>query len=125
MSNRRTGIAFVLAYVTFASHSVAQTAPSPPPAPELPGTTLSVPPPSIETAQPIDARTAIQRALGTSPSLTASRLGAEQAQEDVHAEEGRYPFVFQADAGYLRTASPRVGADDSVRTSTSHSITVG
>jgi outer membrane protein TolC len=131
----------VLALTAFASRAVAQTAPSPSavpstaapapapsaePAPERPSATLAVPPPRADAnAVPIDARTAIQRALGASPSLAANRLGARQAEQDVRAEEGRYPFVFQADAGYVRTASPRVAPDDSVRTSTSHSVTVG
>jgi outer membrane protein TolC len=52
-------------------------------------------------------------------------LDVQQAHQNVLAEEGRYPYVFQADAGFTRTVSPRLGPDDSVTSSTSRSYTVG
>jgi outer membrane protein TolC len=73
----------------------------------------------------IDARTAVARALANNPQLRANELAAERARYDVRAEEGRYPYVFQADAGYTRSVVPRLGPDDTIRTSRSTSTTVG
>jgi outer membrane protein len=80
---------------------------------------------SLEKGQPIDAQSAVRRALGESATLASTRLGTAQAAQDVLVEEGRYPYVFQADAGHTRSASPRLGTDDSVSTSYSRSYTVG
>ncbi|HEX6277364.1 MAG TPA: TolC family protein [Polyangiaceae bacterium] len=71
-------------------------------------------------AQPIDSRTAVRQAFAQSPSLTATRLGVDQARQDVLAQEGNYPYVFQADAGHTRSYAP---ADS--RTTSSSSYTVG
>ena len=71
-------------------------------------------------AEPIDTRTAVRRALATSPSLIATKLGVDQAHQDVLAQEGNYPYVFQADAGHTR----EYPAADS-RTTATRSYTIG
>jgi outer membrane protein len=73
----------------------------------------------------IDERAAVSRALANNPSLQANELAADRARYDVRAEEGRYPYVFQADAGYTRSVVPRLGPDDTIRTSRTTSTTVG
>jgi outer membrane protein len=62
--------------------------------------------PAPSGARPIDARSAVLAALGQNPSFAGARLGVTQAKQDVLAEEGRYPFVFGADAGHSRSGSP-------------------
>jgi outer membrane protein len=68
----------------------------------------SAPTPAPVAAQPIDARTAVKSALARNPSFAGTRLGVAQSKQDVLAEEGRYPFVFGADAGHTRSGSPAV-----------------
>lgn len=82
---------------------------------------------SAQTARPesIDERTAVRRALSNNASLRSAELDLERARHDVRAEEGRYPYVFQADAGYTRSVTPRLGPNDSVTTSRSTSYTLG
>jgi outer membrane protein len=60
------------------------------------------------TARPIAARSAVMSALARNPSFAGTRLGVAQSKQDVLAEEGRYPFVFGADAGHTRSGSPAV-----------------
>jgi outer membrane protein TolC len=55
---------------------------------------------------PIEARTAVKRALAGNPSFSGAKLGVAQATQGVLSEEGRYPFVFGADAGHTRAGSP-------------------
>jgi outer membrane protein len=94
-----------------ASAPVPPVAPAASAAPVTPGT----------NARPIDTREAVQRALASNPSLIATRLGIDQARQDVLAQEGNYPYVFQADAGHTRAYSP----SDASRTTSSTSTTVG
>jgi outer membrane protein TolC len=65
-------------------------------------------------ARPIDARSAVRAALAGNPSFAGTRLGVTQAKHDVLAEEGRYPFVFGADAGHTRSGSPAGGSSSTV-----------
>jgi outer membrane protein TolC len=46
------------------------------------------------------------------PALQGAGLDVERAKHGVVAEEGRYPFIFQADAGYTRTETPRLLGGD-------------
>jgi outer membrane protein TolC len=112
----------------------AQTAPplpaastTPPAPPAAPAAASAESPPPAEpgaNAAPIDTQTAVRRALSQSPSLAASRLGVDQARQDVLAQEGNYPYIFQADAAYDRAYSP--GNIEGVPgTTTSHAYTVG
>ena len=73
----------------------------------------------------IEARTAVRNALSHNSSLIAAELDVEQARQSILAEEGRYPYVFQADAGYTRSITPRLGPNDTVSTSRSRLYTVG
>lgn len=75
--------------------------------------------------QRIDVRTAVARALVDSPSRLASELEVERARQGVLSEEGRYSYVFIADAGYTRQKTPRLGTGDTVTGSVSRSYTVG
>jgi outer membrane protein TolC len=59
------------------------------------------------------------------PSRSAATLAGERARQNVLIQEGRYPYVFAADAGATRTRSPRLGPDDSVSASTARSVEVG
>lgn len=109
---------FVVSISLFASGSaLAQSAPSPAPAPAAAAPEIS--------GQPIDAESAVRRALQQSPVMKSAALDVEQAKQGVIAEEGRYPYVFQADVGHTRSASPRIGPGDSVSTSYSRSYTAG
>lgn len=87
--------------------------------------TSLVAPAAAEEARRLEAKTAVQRALTNNASLLAAELDVEQARQNVIAEEGRYPYVFQADAGYTRSVVPRLGPGDSVTTSRSRTYTVG
>ena len=106
----------------------AQMAPAPtaPPTAPAPSAT-TVPHPTGSTSvpaslgSPIDTRTAVKRAMASSPSLAATRLGVDQARQDVLAQEGNNPYIFQADAGHTRAYSP----SDASRTTSSTSTTVG
>jgi outer membrane protein TolC len=73
----------------------------------------------------IDARTAVRRALKQNPSRQAAEIDVQRAQQSVLSEEGRYPYIFQADAGYTRSRTPRLGIGDTVTSSTSRSYTIG
>jgi outer membrane protein len=64
--------------------------------------------------QAIDARTAVARAVAHNPLFQSNRLSLLQANADVRAEEGRYPYVFAAEAGY--TLSDGTATDASRRT---------
>jgi outer membrane protein len=83
----------------------AQTQPLPA-APTAPVTAPGLPETAGVTGRPIDARTAVARALATSPSFAGTKLGVTQAQQDVLVEEGRYPFVFGAGVGTTHEGSP-------------------
>jgi outer membrane protein TolC len=64
-------------------------------------------------------------ALRNNPEYRASALDIQQANQGVLAEEGRYPYVFGASAGFTRTESPSLGPNDSVRSSVSRRYRVG
>jgi outer membrane protein TolC len=63
--------------------------------------------------------------MAQSPTRSIAELSFERAKQGVLAEEGRYPYVFAADAGYTQSRSPRLGANDSVSGSTSRTFEVG
>jgi outer membrane protein TolC len=127
MNDSSLGLCLALIAASIPGTALAQSASpaSPATTPHPPPTAVSAPPSSGLPAQPIDARTAVRRALTANPSLAAAYLGVAQAGQDVLAEEGRYPYVFQADVGHTRGASPRLLPNDDVTTSTSRSYTVG
>jgi outer membrane protein TolC len=67
----------------------------------------------------------IVHALKNNPTLAAADLGVAQARQNVRAEEGRYPYVFQADAGYSRMTSLRLLEGDTLISSRMHTYTLG
>ncbi len=115
MSNVRHWALLAGAIVCTPAIAAAQAVPTAP----APATPTSARPNS--NAEPIDTRTAVNRAFASSPSLLATRLGADQARQDVLAEDANYPYVFQADAGHTRSYAP----SDASRTTASRSYTVG
>lgn len=80
---------------------------------------------SARSEQAITARSAVARALGGNASLRSTELEVAQARQNVVAEEGRYPYVFQADAAHNRSTVPRLSPDGSVSSNSSRSYAVG
>jgi outer membrane protein len=97
MSSVRRVLSFVVSVASVPAAGFAQSA-SPPPAPAQAS--------AAAAARPIDARSAVKRALASNPSFAGMKLGVLQAKQEVLAEDGRYPFVFGADAGHTRSGSP-------------------
>jgi outer membrane protein TolC len=76
-------------------------------------------------ARRIEARSAVKRALTHNPAVRAAELNVAQTGQTVKAEEGRYPYILQADAGYTTREIPLLAPDDSVTTSLARSYTIG
>jgi outer membrane protein len=89
------------------------------------GATEPEPEPTHATGTVIDAKTAVKLALERNPTRQAADIEVQRAQQSILAQEGAYPYIFQADAGYTRSRSPRLGAGDTVTSSTSRSYTLG
>lgn len=81
--------------------------------------------PAATSPRRIDVNTAVAEALARNPSRQASEIDVERARQNVLAEQGRYAYVFQADAGFTYQKNPRLGAGDTVSSSTSRTYTVG
>lgn len=84
-------------------------------------------PASVTDAENQDANAlslarAIKQALESNPSLTAAQYEQQAAAQQVRAETGRYPYAVLGDAGFTRTESPQLRADNSVAASTTHSL---
>src|SRR6188768_959160 len=73
---------------------------------------------SSESGDLVSAEQAVARALANNPTLSASQQTLRGAREAVRAETGRYPYAVLADAGFTRSQSPQLRADDSVAAST-------
>ncbi|HEY3497257.1 MAG TPA: TolC family protein [Polyangiaceae bacterium] len=98
----------LLASGSWEGAALAQTpAPAPAPGP-APAAAIAPAPAATEAVKgrPIDQHTAVARALAANPSYAGARLGVAQARQDLLAEEGRYPYVFQAGTGLTHTGSP-------------------
>jgi outer membrane protein TolC len=91
-----------------------------------PAHTEPAPEPSLALAVnqriPLSAEQAIAAALDHNPNLRSVELGVESATEQVKAEQDRYPYAFVADAGYTRSESPQLRADDSMVASASRTL---
>ncbi len=112
----------------FPAIAFAQSAPATPPTQAAPAAPSAATPPAVApvTAAPavattsdargqaIDARTAVARAVAHNPDFQTSRLSLLQANSELRAEEGRYPYVFAAEAGY--TLSDGTATEASRRT---------
>lgn len=103
---------FFWVFPSIAFAQAAPTAPTPAATPAAPAATTppavapsvpAVPTPPVPRGQAIDARTAVSRAVAQNPVFATSKLSLQQASSDVRAEEGRYPYVFGAEAGYTLT----------------------
>jgi len=125
--------AVVVALTGSAAAQPEPPAPEPAPAPapaaaansEQPEAPLPPDASAATSQRNLDAQAAVSEALRGNPSRQAAQLDIDKATQSVLAEEGRYPYVFQADAGYTRSSNPRLGAGDTVSTTTSRSYTVG
>lgn len=74
--------------------------------------------------QTVDRAWVVSTLLANNPSLKAAWLGVGQATEVRRGEEGRFPYVFEADAGYTRSETPALGLNG-VTTSSNESVLVG
>lgn len=104
------GVAAVAAGALLASSARAQD-PAPKPAPTVVSPPAPPPPPKPipELAPPTERTTeseVVTAAIENNPSLKASVLELQDARWALIGEEGRYPFIFEADAGVTRTARP-------------------
>jgi outer membrane protein TolC len=86
--------------------------------------------PSARADEPLAARrigveAAVAAALAGNPSRMATEIDVERARQSVLAEEGRYSYVLQADAGFTNQKSARLGAGDTVASTTTRSYTIG
>ncbi|HSC89261.1 MAG TPA: TolC family protein [Polyangiaceae bacterium] len=107
--------------VLWASSSAAEegaAAPAPTPTPVDAGVTS-------RSGQPLGAQHAVRLALRNSPTLSVASIERTRTKYGVSGEEGRYQFVFQADAGYTQTATPRLQAGDAVNANTLKQFVVG
>lgn len=75
-----------------------------------------------DSGEALSAEQAIARALANNPTLGASKESLRGAREQVRAETGRYPYAVVADAGFTRSQSPQLRADDSVAASTTRTV---
>lgn len=80
---------------------------------------------TADRGRAIDASAAVRLALAQSPSREVATTQAEQARYQVSAEEARYQFIFEADAGYTQATTPRLQAGDTLSSNTSRTFLVG
>ncbi len=109
------------------SASTAEVGPAPAPSVAAPPTGTSgapIPSEAPREGEPLSSERAVARALANNPSLSATREDLRGAREQVRAERGRYPYAVLADAGFTRSQSPQLRADDSVAASTSRTLDV-
>ena len=98
--------------------ALAQPAPAPSPSTAAPGS-------ATPAGRALALEIVIQRTLTNNPTLRSAELDSAQARQNVLAEEGRYPYVFQADAGYTRSLNARLSPDDSINAFATRSYNVG
>lgn len=82
------------------------------------------PPPASSSAGgvPLSDTQAVELALANNPSVRSLGLDVQSATEQVRAEQDRYPYSLVGDAGFTRSESPQLRADDSVASSASRSL---
>ncbi len=100
---------------------------TPPPALTAPPK-AAAPPPMVAPVpeQRLDARDAVKRALRNNAQYRGAVIDVRTAEQNVIAQEGNYPYVYEANAGYTHGVSPQLNDDDSVRgSSVNRSYTVG
>jgi outer membrane protein TolC len=84
-----------------------------------PGAALAEP---AGTGVPLSGERAVELALANNPNVRSLALGVDSATEQVRAERDRYPYSLVGDAGYTRSESPQLRADDSVASSVVQSV---
>lgn len=87
--------------------------------PDLPNAT------EVEGRKSIASRQVVAMALANSPQLEAARSDFGSKSQAVLGEEGRFQIVFQADAGYTESTTPRLQPNDVVASNLSRSFVVG
>ena len=73
----------------------------------------------------VGRRQIVELALRNSPQLDAARSESGSRNQAVLSEEGRFQIVFQADAGYTESTTPRLQPNDVVASNLSRSFVVG
>ena len=142
MNERHTLVAAWVIAVSVAQVAQAQTTPLPAPPPAPPAAlpeapSQSAPPPDsalaprtlahadISGLRAVSRVEAVTRALENNPTLRLAELDVKSAKADVRGEQGRYPFYLSANAGYTRTTSTGLRANDTVSASSSDSVNGG
>lgn len=85
----------------------------------------AAPPSTAPERRSLSVEQALAAAMAKSPTRSLAELSRDRARQGVLAEEGRYPYVFAADAGFTQTRSIRLGANDTVTGNTSRVFEVG
>jgi len=87
--------------------------------------TRPLPPPERISGVPLSESRAIALALKNNPSLQSARQRLASSKQEVRAEEGRYPYYLDANADYTRDEATQLLLDDSVWSTTTHSVGAG
>lgn len=88
----------------------------------IPGSTKS---PEESAIRSVSVDWVVRTLMANNPELEGARLNTQKAKERVAQEEGRYPYMFQADAGYTHSSTPSLAGGDEVRVTTRDSVAVG
>lgn len=75
--------------------------------------------------RPVGLREVVRAALANNPDMAGARTDVDVARQSVLAEEGRYPYTFEADGSVSRTNTPRLGQNDTVTSNTTRSVIIG
>jgi outer membrane protein len=117
-------------YAQGTSNSPAPEATHPMPVPNVEAQTITsqqtttggADPQARPTATSLTLSEAITQALGGNPAISAAQYDEKAASQQLRAEIGRYPYAVLGDAGFTRTESPQLRADNSVASSTNRSV---
>lgn len=82
-------------------------------------------PPAPITGVRLSTARAVELALKNNPSLQSARLRLAGSKQQVRAEEGRYPYYLDANADYSRDEATQLLLDDSVLSTTTHTVGAG
>jgi outer membrane protein TolC len=74
---------------------------------------LVVPSP-VHAEESIDERWVIGTLKKSNPSLKAAAIELEQSREETRLQEGKFPYVLQADGSYTRLKAPQLASDGTV-----------
>jgi outer membrane protein TolC len=77
-----------------------------------------------DTPAVIDEAWVVSTLKANNPSLRAAAIAVEQTRAATLLEEGRFPFIFQADGNYTRLKTPKLTSDATVA-SQGNSLAVG